>query len=92
MKRWIGIFVLAAAALGLTAGCESDCAIYCNRYQECVEDGLDVAECTRECNNWAASDPDRADRAANCAACVQGRSCGSAFENCTDDCFGVPTR
>ena len=92
MRRILALVLLTAPALLVTTGCESDCAIYCDRYQECIEDGLDVPECTRECNNWATSDPDNADRAANCASCVQGRTCGSTIENCTDDCIGIPTR
>ncbi len=73
------------------AGCDEaeqtiDCGKICNRYEECIEDDYDVSACTDRCDEMLDSDSDRADE---CEACIDDRSCTGAVFNCATECAGI---
>lgn len=84
--------VMAVAALGLTmtlAGCKSDCRVSCEKKQECVSSGLDVAKCTETCEQKVKKDKDFSAQAQECSQCVKSRTCSETLKQCLDDCITV---
>ena len=82
--------VTLVAALGLAmvlAGCRSNCRISCEAYQECVAADLDVDGCTDTCGEKSEDDEDFEDRAADCAECVENKTCSEATSRCWDECL-----
>lgn len=90
MKRVMtGALVTALCLFGLTGCSDSNCGFYCERWQECREDDLDVEKCTNKCEEASRDNEDHADKAEECAQCLESRTCAEASERCFDDCFGV---
>lgn len=89
MKRTLSVLLLLAASLFGLAGCKSDCGAYCERYQECVEDDMNVSACTNTCQEESDRSRDHEAKVKECADCVGSRTCAQTFDDCIDDCFGV---
>ena len=81
------------AALALTvSGCKSNCDAYCERTQECWQEGLNVDRCVDACSEYGQQSDSRADRVEGCAGCLDRQdTCSGVLNNCIDDCFGIPT-
>ncbi len=84
-----GLLIAAMALFGLTGCSTSDCRSYCNRYQTCIEDDISVDSCTDRCEAASAENTDHEEKVAECATCVESRTCAESFDECVDDCFGV---
>jgi hypothetical protein len=89
MKRMFPAVLLVALNLFGLTGCKSECRAYCERYQQCVEDDINVEGCTDTCQEASDDDRDHEARVQECAECVETRSCAASFDDCIDDCFGV---
>ena len=93
MTRILVQGLIAGALLLLASGCQSNCDVYCDRYQECVDSNLDVGRCVSACSEYGKESDARADRVEGCAACIDRQDvCSEVTNRCFDDCFGVPTR
>jgi hypothetical protein len=82
--------VLAVTSIG----CDSadriyDCTSICNKYKDCADANYDVSACVSECRDKAAESEAYEDRADDCQACVDDRSCIGAAFNCADECVGI---
>jgi hypothetical protein len=84
---------IAGAALLLLglSGCvgTSDCRSYCQRYQQCIEDDIEVNACTDRCEQASDADQEHEAKVRECSTCVEARTCAQSFDECVDDCFGV---
>jgi len=89
MKGMFSAVLLMTLCLLGTSGCKSECGAYCERYQQCVEDDIDVSSCTNTCQEASDDDNDHQAKVRECADCVGSRSCAQSFDDCVDDCFGV---
>ncbi len=88
--------VTLVAALGLAmvlGGCKSDCAVACEKKQECWRSDTDVEACTERCEERSADEEDGrqfSERAEECADCVsRDLVCSEVLDRCTDECIGV---
>jgi hypothetical protein len=89
MKRaFPGVLLAALMVLGLT-GCKSECQGYCERYQVCIEDDIDLNQCTDRCQAASDQNDDHRSKVRECADCVESRTCAQSFDECVDDCIGV---
>ncbi|HEX8697602.1 MAG TPA: hypothetical protein VF815_02080 [Myxococcaceae bacterium] len=89
MRATLPAMVFAALfALGLSGCSTSDCRSYCQRYQQCIEDDIEVRVCTDRCEQ-ASEDPEHDAKVRECSNCVESRTCAASFDECVDDCFGV---
>ncbi|KFE63754.1 hypothetical protein [Hyalangium minutum] len=86
--RFSAVLLMAFGLVGLS-GCKSECRAYCERYQQCVEDDINVSTCTNTCQDASDSNRDHEAKVRECANCVGSRSCAATFDDCIDDCFGV---
>lgn len=86
--------LLSALALSLgLAACDDadelfDCAQICERYADCFDADYDVGECTSRCEDNADTDDQFAERADDCEACLDDRSCTGSFA-CAAECVGI---
>jgi hypothetical protein len=84
--------LMVVTALGLAmslVGCKSDCRTACEKKQECMSSGLDVAQCTTKCEQKAKEDKDFSSQAQECSQCVKSRTCSETLKQCWDDCITV---
>ncbi len=85
--------VTLVATLGLAmvlSGCKSDCALACEKKQECWRADVDIEACTETCQEKSDDDQDFANQAEECAECVsKDRVCSELLNQCGDDCFSV---
>ncbi|MDY7226345.1 lipoprotein [Hyalangium rubrum] len=84
-----GLLFAALILLGLTGCSTSECRVYCNRYQQCIEDDIEVDACTDRCEAASEADRDHESKVEECASCVDTRTCAASFDDCVDDCLGV---
>lgn len=89
------IFSLCVA-FGITTstGCESvdriyDCADICDTYRDCVDANYDTVACATECRENADDSGAFADKADECQACIDDRSCTGAVFGCALECVGI---
>ncbi|WP_309889704.1 hypothetical protein [Archangium sp.] len=83
---------MVVTALGLAmslVGCKSDCRTACEKKQECMSSGMDVAQCTTRCEQKAKEDKDFASQAQECSQCAKSRTCSETLKQCWDDCLTV---
>ncbi len=84
--------LMVVTALGLAmslVGCKSDCRTACEKKQECMSSGLDVAQCTDKCEQKVKEDKDFSSQAQECSQCVKSRTCSETLKQCWDDCITV---
>jgi len=90
MRGTISAVLCAAALLLGLSGCStSDCRSYCQRYQQCIEDDIQVEACADRCEAASTADQEHEEKIRECSACVETRTCAKSFDECVDDCFGV---
>jgi hypothetical protein len=82
--------------LGLVTmfGCSSidnviDCHKICDRYQSCFDKSYDTDACADRCHDQSSQDPNYQDKANQCEACIDDKSCASATFNCASECAGI---
>jgi hypothetical protein len=83
-----------AFGLATTTGCDAvdriyDCNQICQKYRDCADANYDVSQCTQECRDNAADSESFEDKADDCQACVDDRSCVGAAFNCAGECVGI---
>ena len=83
-------FVSALAS----TGCKSveriyDCQQICTKYRDCANANYDVGACADQCRENAAASKAFEDKADDCQACIDDRSCVGAVFNCADECIGI---
>lgn len=90
------IFITSFAFLGTGCGGAADeiertydCAKICEKYADCYDDDLDKSECVDSCEDQGEADPDFAEMAGSCEACIDDISCLEATLDCSDDCGTV---
>lgn len=89
------IFSLCVAfGISTSTGCKSvervyDCQQICTAYRDCVDANYDVSACARECRENADDSDAFADRADECQACIDDRSCVGAVFACATECIGI---
>lgn len=66
-----------------------DCAQICDKYAECIDDGVDKADCTDRCEDHGQNDDDFEEQASECQDCVSGESCTDATTECSAACAWV---
>jgi hypothetical protein len=96
MKKFgiAALFSLPFAFAISSAGCDSvdriyDCSSICNKYKDCADADYDVSACASECREKAADSESFEDKADDCQACVDDRSCVGAAFNCASECIGI---
>ena len=91
----LAMFTLTAALSVTTTGCDTavdrayDCNQICNKYKDCVNANYDVDACTSRCRDNTANSESFEDKADECQACVDDRSCASAVFGCGAECVGI---
>lgn len=93
MRTWFMVLSLALFVPGALS-CDSakaafDCQEVCSRYQSCFDSDYDVSECRSRCRDKAEDDKDWQNKASDCAACIDDKSCSSATFSCAADCVGI---
>jgi len=90
MRGTLSAIVGAALLLFGLSGCTTnDCVSYCQRYQQCIEDDIEVSQCADRCEDASDADQQHDSKVRECADCVKSRTCAQSFDECVDDCFGV---
>lgn len=88
----VGLAIIAGALLG--GGCSEaertyDCARICDGYADCIDDSVDVTDCTDRCEDQGEADPEFAAEASECETCIDDESCVEAAVECTTECAFV---
>jgi len=84
------VFVAALSSIGCAETERTiDCAKICNKYAECIDDGIDKADCTDRCEDHGQDDDDFEQQASECEDCVSGESCTDATVECSAACAWV---
>lgn len=86
--------MVLAAGIPASLGCDSaeaafDCQQVCSRYQECFDDDYDVSACRSRCRDKAEDDSAWKNKADDCAACIDDKSCTGATFSCAVECVGI---
>ena len=83
--------VLAALMLWGCGSAENtwNCAEICEAYEDCVDEGTDVSECTSSCLEQAEKDDSYAAQVDECEACIDDKSCLEGAFQCSLACAGV---
>src|SRR3954470_8484183 len=66
-----------------------DCNRICNKYKDCADASYDASACASECRDNAADSEAYADKADDCQACIDDRSCAGAVFGCSSECAGI---
>ncbi len=90
----VSMLTLTAALWATTPGCGAvdriyDCNQICNKYEECVNANYDVSACQTRCRDNAESSEAYEDKADDCQACIDDRSCAGAVFGCGAECVGI---
>lgn len=77
-----------------TGACDSvdrayDCNQICNKYKTCADANYDESACASRCRDEAAASEAYEDRADDCQACIDDRSCLGSVFNCSGECAGI---
>ena len=92
---FIAMFTLTAALAVTTPGCDTaidrayDCNAICNKYKDCVNANYDAGACADRCRDNTAASESFEDKADECQACVDDRSCAGAVFGCGSECIGI---
>jgi hypothetical protein len=91
MRGTLATIAGAALLLSGLSGCvgTSDCRSYCQRYQQCIEDDIEVNACVDRCEDASDADQEHEEKVRECSTCVETRTCAESFDECVDDCLGV---
>ena len=86
------LLALTVAFTATTPACSSvehayDCNQICNRYKDCFDSNYDASACADRCRDKADDDA-YGDKAENCEACLDDRSCTGSFA-CAGECIGI---
>lgn len=86
-----GVALLAIVVTG--PGCSElssdyDCRVICDRYKDCFDSDYDADSCFNRCDANASGDNATAERANECQACIEDRSCSESF-GCATECVGI---
>lgn len=65
-----------------------DCAQICRDYDQCVDTGLDISDCTSKCETNSDEDEAYRRKANACEACIDDKACLESFP-CLPECAGV---
>lgn len=89
---FVSLFTLVVASAATAPGCSSvenayNCDQICDRYKDCFDDGYDADACQSQCEDNADDDA-FAEKAADCQACIDDKSCTGSFA-CADECIGI---
>lgn len=89
---FVSLFTLLVASAATGSGCSSvenayNCDQICDRYKDCFDTAYDAEACQDRCENNAEDDA-FADKAEDCQACIDDRSCSGSFA-CVDECVGI---
>lgn len=87
MKRLLIAAALALSACG-AADAVADCHGVCSRYRSCFNAEYDADTCEKRCNANAAYDSNYRARVDSCDACIDPKSCTTAFA-CATQCSSV---
>jgi hypothetical protein len=79
-------FVATAPACS-TVENKYNCDQICDRYADCFDQSYDTDACQADCEAQAEDDA-FADKAEDCEACIDDRSCSGSFA-CVDECAGI---
>jgi hypothetical protein len=79
-------FVTTAPACS-TVENKYNCDQICDRYKDCFDANYDAEACQSDCEDQA-EDAGFADKAEDCEACIDDRSCSGSFV-CIDECAGI---
>lgn len=91
----IAMFTLTAALAVTSPGCDNavdrayDCNEICDKYRDCVDANYDSGACAQRCRDNTANSESFEDKADECQACVDDRSCASAVFGCGTECVGI---
>ena len=90
----ISMMSLTVALWATTPGCSAvdriyDCNQICNKYKDCVSASYDVNACETRCEDNARDSESYEDRADDCQACIDDRSCAGAVFGCGAECAGI---
>jgi hypothetical protein len=96
MRATMKMFLLVATTMAGFAGIHGcgtadaifDCQAVCSRYAECYDANYDVDKCRSNCRTASANDPSVRNRADECHACIEDKSCVGAF-SCTSSCATI---
>lgn len=91
---FLAAFSLTTALAVTQPGCDSaerayNCDQICDKYKECVDDTYDDDACGSRCRDAAADSESYEDKADECQACIDDRSCTGAVFGCADECAGI---
>ena len=86
------LFALTVVFAATTPACSSvehayDCNKICNRYEDCFDDSYDASACADKCRDKADDDA-YGDKAEDCEACIDDKSCTESFA-CANECVGI---
>jgi len=89
---FVSVFTFVIASAATAPGCSSvenayNCDQICDRYQDCFDANYDADACQARCEDKA-DDAAFADKAEDCQACIDDRSCTGSFA-CVDECVGI---
>ena len=89
---FVSVFTFVIASAATAPGCSSvenayNCDQICDRYQDCFDANYDADACQARCEDRA-DDAAFADKAEDCQACIDDRSCTGSFA-CVDECVGI---
>jgi hypothetical protein len=91
---WGAALLLLSLAAQSTMSCSEaerlyDCARICDGYADCIDDSIDRTDCTTTCEGKGQEDPDFAEQASDCEACIDDESCADAALQCASSCAPV---
>jgi hypothetical protein len=91
---FIGGLLFASGASVLSSGCSTadnlfDCQAVCTRYRDCFSSSYDVAACRNRCRSNSEADPSVQQKADQCQACIDDKSCAAATFSCTTECAAI---
>ncbi|AKQ63375.1 putative lipoprotein [Myxococcus hansupus] len=91
MTRTLTLTVLVTAS-ALLSGCFNNAEAICEKRKECFSNSINVNRCADELDDWADDrDKDRRrDRLAQCADCLDRRTCAQIRTECIGACVSVP--
>ena len=91
---FLAAFLMTGVFAVANTGCDSvdrayDCNQICNKYKDCADANYDVGACEDKCRDNASDSEAFEDKADDCQACVDDRSCLSSVFNCATECAGI---
>lgn len=92
----LSTFVMATLMAVSGPGCSDnavdrayDCDQICDKYRDCADANYDDGACADRCRDNAGDDEAYEDKADECQACIDDRSCVGAAVGCATECAGI---